>query len=695
MTATLTDAPAQLSPPVDTVKLAGAKPGIYPYDVVVGKYAGRMAVYVPATFMPRLQLIPGALYSKADQVWTLPKAWPAVLALKTMSVETGLKLLPHPALKAWVNEQAGHWERMRELAARVDPTAVKAEDDVFYPHQEDDGEWLSYGGGIVPTRGRLLLNETGTGKTAAVLNGILKLDLVPDPSTDPDPEGTGHEPPHRPILVIAPKKTLKTAWADDLATFIPWARVEIIRGTSTQRRAAIERLATGEADIGIIGWEALRSHTRYAAAPGHALKKCEAHGGPPQSDEEHVTEAKCQRHERELNAIDFSLIVADELHRVLNNLSQTTQALWGLIRSAPDALRWGLTGTPISSDSEASWTVLHTADADAWPVKTTYVDYYLERGYSMAGFPQVFGFKPTRREEFQQVFSAMSRRRLKAEVLDLPPLLTGGEFIRECEMGREQAAAYSQMRDEMVLMVQEGKIVAANSMVATGRLSMLASATGYPDDPEAFNPGPDADDVPVKMLLRMPSCKIDSLVDDIRAGEFEGEQVAMSFVSRRFLRLVEQALVDTLGLDPTEIVSVAGDRTDQQCDLAITDFQQGKKRWMLYTYAAGGTGVTLTAASSLLRLERSWSPILWKQGLDRVHRIGSEKHKAVKVYDYVTTGTVEERQIDRFGENAMKLEELVQDQKKLQALFATGAPAKAKKKAAAKVTPAEPAEDPA
>jgi SNF2 family DNA or RNA helicase len=205
-------------------------------------------------------------------------------------------------------------------------------------------------------------------------------------------------------------------------------------------------------------------------------------------------------------------------------------------------------------------------------------------------------------------------------------------------------------------------------MIAAGRLTMLASATGYPEDPAAVAASTE-DDIPVRMLLRMPSGKIDSVIEDLTSGEFDGEQVALAFESRRLLRLFEQELAQR---DPElheQLCFVAGDMTNQLCDLAIQDFQAGTRRLLAYTYAAGGTGVTLTAASTLMRVQRPWSPILWKQGLDRVHRIGSERHQHVKVIDYVTAGTIEERQLTRQGENALVLESIVQDGPKLLALL--------------------------
>jgi SNF2 family DNA or RNA helicase len=659
MTATL--------PAPSAAKLAGVSPGIYPWQLSEGRYAGRMAVYVPPTYQNRLKTIPGALYSKADQVWTLPRAWPAVLSLAAMSKETGLRILPHPELGSWVAEQAGHWQTIRSLSAKVDPQARKTKGALLYPHQVDDAEWLAYGGGVQPMPARLLLNETGTGKTISIIAGMRKLGIPGVAGTDENGDlvSTG------PVLIVAPQKTLKTAWLDDLAEFYPEVTAELIRGTPTQRRKVIDRIAAGETQVGIIGWDALKTHTRFEAQPGHALKKCESCGGPNQSEEETVTEAKCQAHEKELNKIDWALIVADEVHRAMNNASQTTLALWGLVKRAPNALRWGLTGTPVSRKVEQAWTLLHFANADAWPVKTAWTDYYAESGYNIAGFFETSGFRPERLSEFQECFSGITRRRLKDEVLDLPPLLMGGELVRECFMPKEQAQAYGQMRDEMVMRVKEGVIVAQNAMIAAGRLTMLASATGYPEDPEAVGASTE-DDIPVRMLLRMPSGKIDSVIEDLSSGEFDGEQIALAFESRRLLRLWEAEFAKRHPELHEQLDVVAGDRSHQLCDIAIQDFQAGKKRFLAYTYAAGGTGVTLTAASTLMRVQRPWSPILWKQGLDRVHRIGSERHQHVKVIDYVTAGTIEERQLDRHGENALVLESIVQDGPKLLALLGDG-----------------------
>ena len=57
------------------------------------------------------------------------------------------------------------------------------------------------------------------------------------------------------------------------------------------------------------------------------------------------------------------------------------------------------------------------------------------------------------------------------------------------------------------------------------------------------------------------------------------------------------------------------------------------------TIAAGGVGITLTAASTVVFLDRSWSPAINAQAEDRLHRIGQKD--AVQVVDIMARGTVD------------------------------------------------------
>jgi SNF2 family DNA or RNA helicase len=81
----------------------------------------------------------------------------------------------------------------------------------------------------------------------------------------------------------------------------------------------------------------------------------------------------------------------------------------------------------------------------------------------------------------------------------------------------------------------------------------------------------------------------------------------------------------------------------------------------LFTIGAGGVGLTMTAADTIVFLQRDWSLIRNLQAEDRVHRIGSEIHEAIHIIDVVAPDTVEEWQIQRVHEKLKRLEEIRRD----------------------------------
>lgn len=73
---------------------------------------------------------------------------------------------------------------------------------------------------------------------------------------------------------------------------------------------------------------------------------------------------------------------------------------------------------------------------------------------------------------------------------------------------------------------------------------------------------------------------------------------------------------------------------------AVTRFQEGPSQIFLISLKAGGVGLTLTAADTVILDDPWWNPTVERQAMDRAHRIGQSK--AVFVYRLVAEGTVEE-----------------------------------------------------
>ena len=569
--------------------------------------------------------IPGASWSAKEQIWRVPTSWASCLALRS-TFKTELEIGPN--LKAWaaneVNTRVNPSNALREM--EILPDGELGNDDLF-PHQRAGVKFLA------TARRALLADEPGLGKTAQAIRGLKEL----------------HDRGENifPALIVCPN-TLKKNWAREFEKWWPGVDVQVIKGTSVQRRAQFEH----PANVYVINWESLRTHSKLASYGSIALARCVECGG----HDTKVTPTKCEVHQRELNTIDFKAVVADEMHRSKDPKSKQSRALWAATGDAD--IRFAMTGTPIANDVVDMWAILHWISPEEWPSKTKWIDRMVNTMFNAFGGMMVLGVKPHMEEEFYATINPRMRRMLKSRVLPwLPEVLTNR---RDVEMSPKQAKAYKQMRDNMIAELSKSDVegapgdvvVAPNPLTQTLRLLQLASSYA---DVTIDELGQE------KITLSDPSCKVDALMDDIKNGDYEGDSVAVCAVSRQLIELLSARLTK----EGIEHGLITGAQDEDQRQQSIDDFQSGKKKWILFTAQAGGVGVTLTTARRLVMLQRPWSLVDYKQALDRVHRIGSEIHDSILITDYVTEDTIEERVIQALDTKADNFEQVVKDKAKL------------------------------
>lgn len=477
------------------------------------------------------------------------------------------------------------------------------------------------------------------------------------------------------VLLISTMASVKHGWASEVERIkdelpLPdgaqWD-VRVLRGTAPQRRKMFDALPDdGVGVVLITNHEQLKIHSRLSGYGDVKLNRCEACGGGAEA----VKEASCHAHEKELNKIKMVALVIDEAHRFLNARAQQTRAGWYLADHAPR--KWALTGTPGSTSVvENTWALLRLVVGEKWPSKSKWCEYFAHTGYNIEGYWEVGNLKPEREDEFRKMYGSLTRRVLKAQVLDLPPLLRGGSLERVLTMGTAQAAAYAQMRDELMVQIEDGTVTAGNILAQTTRLIQLAQACGMPGPLYGQVIGQDKegnDIIDSTMNLTAPSCKVDAVVDMVKSGDV-GPGTVFQFVSAQLLFMVRDALVAKGLIREHEFGAVAGPVKEYARGVAIDKFQSGKIPFFGFTVAAGGAGITLTRSNTMVAVERPWSPVLWKQAEDRVHRIGSEIHESVSIIDLITEDTVETRQIERVLGNKESLEAIVQDRAKLKELL--------------------------
>ncbi|MBR0406350.1 MAG: DEAD/DEAH box helicase [Eggerthellaceae bacterium] len=583
---------------------------------------------------PLVAQIPGKAWDSSVKRWTLPLSWSACVQARAI---LGSDLKVGVRLGAWSRLEKQRRDAVLALRNLREPqqpyTPVNNHDDSLYPFQIPGRDFL------VKAQYALLGDEMGSGKTLQTLAALRCADMASEDSAYP-------------ALVVCPN-SMKRSWAREIRTWLPEATPVVVEGSAAKRRKQITEAADVERAVIIMNIESVRMHSRLAAYGSVRLKRCRECDSV--AGDESLTPAKCETHEKELNAIPFKVCVLDEAHRVKDPRALQSRAIWKVFHGPTVQYRWALTGTPVANNPGDVWSILHTIDPEGFPRKSAFLDRYALKEFNAFGGMTITGLNPATRDEFLSLLDARFRRMIKALVLEQLPEKT--RIIRHVEMTPKQRKAYKEVEDTYVLTTESGDTVVMNgTLPAATRLLQLSSAMCDIDKGET------PDDIATwKVKLTDPSSKVDELMSIIEDNP--GKPLAIAAEHRQLIDLAAARLAKA-GL-PYGVVT--GGVTGAQRDATVQAFQKGDLPYLLFTYKAGGVGLNMTAADTLVRLQRSWSLIDNQQGEDRVHRIGSEKHDTVTIIDIVTSGTVEETQLEKLHAKMLRLEEIVRDRAQLEA----------------------------
>ncbi|HEY9871209.1 MAG TPA: DEAD/DEAH box helicase, partial [Candidatus Obscuribacterales bacterium] len=134
------------------------------------------------------------------------------------------------------------------------------------------------------------------------------------------------------------------------------------------------------------------------------------------------------------------------------------------------------------------------------------------------------------------------------------------------------------------------------------------------------------------------SAKRAALIDMLAELIESGRRVLLFSQFTSMLDLIKSDL-GTLGLKYVELTGSTVDREEP-----VSRFQRGDVPLFLLSLKAGGTGLNLTAADTVIHYDPWWNPYVEDQATDRAHRIGQDK--PVFVYKLIARGTIEERMLE-------------------------------------------------
>jgi superfamily II DNA or RNA helicase len=219
-------------------------------------------------------------------------------------------------------------------------------------------------------------------------------------------------------------------------------------------------------------------------------------------------------------------------------------------------------------------------------------------------------------------------RRTKEQVLtDLPPKT---EIIRWVELAGAQRDLYESLRlafDKKLRQVLYSRGVAQSQIMILDALLKLRQACCDPRLVKLHGAMPAAES--------MESAKLELLLEMITELLDEGRRILLFSQFTSMLKLIE----DELELRGIRFVKLTGQTKDRETP--IRSFQNGEVPLFLISLKAGGAGLNLTAADSVIHYDPWWNPAVEEQASARAHRIGQDK--PVFVYKLLTQGTVEEK----------------------------------------------------
>lgn len=361
-----------------------------------------------------------------------------------------------------------------------------------------------------------------------------------------------------------------------------------------------------------------------------------------------------------LKEIDWLHFIFDEVHTIKNRKAQTSKAAVEVGKSA--LYRTGATGTPMENYPYDMWHILKWLYPDKasrqeagighwtqklinsyWRFYERYVDYYEDPD---TGYHEVQGTR--NQKELRELFGPFYIRRLKSEVMkDLPPKIYQQYNV---DLLPKQRKAYDSMKDQLLSWVGENEDQPLMAPVVIAQLIRLQQFTlGYGEIQSITKVNVDGgvrkERVETSFKLHEPSVKLDALMDILE--DLGDSQCVVYTTSKQAVMLAGKRLEKA----SIPFGMITGDISQTVRAEVLRKFKSGEMQVILATIRSGGVGLNLQHCSTMIFLDRDWSPSKNQQAEDRLHRSGQQNN--VHIIDIVARKTIDQKK-DRTLEKKWK-----------------------------------------
>ncbi|MDP4083248.1 MAG: DEAD/DEAH box helicase [Bacillota bacterium] len=318
----------------------------------------------------------------------------------------------------------------------------------------------------------------------------------------------------------------------------------------------------------------------------------------------------------------FYTVFFDEAQSFKNPLTQTARA----VKKIHANHRFALTGTPVENSLEELWSIFHVI------------------------FPELFlGLKEysmLSNKKIARRIQPFLLRRLKEDVLsELPEKLEMMESVELLPEQKKLYAAYLAKLRHTTLKHLDKDTIRKNRIKILAGLTRLRQICCHPG---LFVDG-----------YKGSSAKFEQLLQIIEESKLSGRRVLIFSQFTKMLELIGRALREKGmaffyldGQTPSE------DRVE-----ICNRYNAGERDLFLISLKAGGTGLNLMSADTVILYDTWWNPAVEEQAADRAHRIGQKN--VVQVIKLIAWGTIEEKMNELQEKKRHLIEEVIDSDEKV------------------------------
>lgn len=310
-----------------------------------------------------------------------------------------------------------------------------------------------------------------------------------------------------------------------------------------------------------------------------------------------------------INAWKPDVIVLDEAQRIKNWEAKTSRE----VKKLKSRYAMVLTGTPLENRLEELYSIVQFVDERRFGPAFQFLHEHrvLDDEGNLKGYRNL--------DKIREKLAPIFLRRTRGEVLTQLPARTDNTVF--VELADEQRGPYEEQRVTLARLIQK------NYLTDLDRKRILACVV---------NLRTICDSLFLFDRQTRVSPKLDEFAELV--PELVGEHKLVVFSQWETMAMEAAKVLDTLGVG---YVVLHGGLPGKDRKAVLERFQTDLSCKVFLSTDAGGTGLNLQTADTVVNLELPWNPAVLEQRIARVHRMG--QNRPVRVINFVTRGTIEEK----------------------------------------------------